>query len=412
MDYDHVAKLVEQYHAGDRKAFDKLYSLMYNKQYYYAYKMTGDPYASEDITQDTFLKAYNSLNSLEDPKSFVRWLGRITYSCTIDYVRRHKANTDSVEEMNSRQDQEEQLLSDDTNAGNVEEDALREVRKKSVREALDSLSPELKSMVVLKYFDDYNDSEIAEIMNIPIGTVKSRLSGCRRQLSRKLQPVYSFAPFLWIMMFMKAESAGAGSAAAAAAVKKNIASKAAVSVLTAGVIVSPFVAAGNMAPQIMKISLSSKPEQAVSSETVFVDAASPHDLTDVRIAETGQQLTRSGDVYHGAIGQNGTYTVVVKDSSGKTAKQTFTVNNIDTEAPAMGMPEKSGDNLYSVKVSDSGSGLDWDAVTVKNAEGEAIRNVEVLQDKGSISCGLDELPATITVRDKAGNWKAQKIIYE
>jgi RNA polymerase sigma-70 factor (ECF subfamily) len=415
MDYNHVARLVEQYHAGDRHAFDKIYSLMYRRQYYFAFKMTGDQYASEDITQESFLKAYSSLDTLEDPKSFVRWLGRITYSSTIDYVRKHSRSVDSVEEMMDAPDNsgEAKISEAEQYTGSVEDEAIRDETRKNVREAVNSLDPEMKAIVILKYFNDYNDSEIAEIMHIPVGTVKSRLAGCRKKLSGKLQAFYSFSPFIWIMLFMKTEAIGTGlSSGAAAAVRKTIASKVAVPVLAVSVAAAPLVVLKSRAPEIRMISLNAEPQSAVASETVYVKAESFNTLKRVSIEETGQVLEKAGNIYRTQILENGVYTVAAEDAGGKVTRQAFTVNNIDTDIPEIGIPEKTAGKMCTVKVSDQGSGVDWNNTEFEDAGGNALKDTRINEDEGKISCSLAELPATVKVTDRAGNWRTQQVVYE
>lgn len=188
MNFLHVSALVQQFKEGDRSAFGGLYLLLYGKQYISVCRMLGDRYAAEDVTQDVFLKTFCSLKSLKDPQTFMKWLGKITRNCTLDCLQKQNRTPESLEGLrqSGRLAEAEDLISD------VEEEALEDLKRQTVRQALELLPDRVKSVVLLKYYGRYQDAEISGIMGIPLATVRSRLARSKQILYGTLYPLLFF----------------------------------------------------------------------------------------------------------------------------------------------------------------------------------------------------------------------------
>jgi RNA polymerase sigma-70 factor (ECF subfamily) len=412
MNYNHIAKLVSEYVAGDKSAFDKLYSLLFNRQYYYAYKMTGDKGASEDIAQEAFVRAYHYMHEVKNPQLFVKWLGTITYNCTTRYLNKQNAQLHpvSIEEMMEGSTDENAKETEMESDLHTEETAFANIKRCSVRETVDHLPRNLKSVVLLKYYGGYKETEIAEIMHIPLGTVKSRLFEARSILSKRLDKFASFMPFTMVMLHFNRDALltcpGGGKA------WKFAAARAAVPVAAAGAVLVLGMSLKNAGPEIIKVGISS--EEYAASDVVAAELKHADAVRCVQIRETGEELKRTvgTDSWYGVLKENGTYTIVAADEKGRSSSCSFRADNIDHTPPEIGAAEKADDNFCKVKISDSGSGIDWDRILIADNAGNPAENARADADSGTITCSLENLPALITVPDRADNRTSFRICYE
>lgn len=186
-----VAALVQRAKAGDRVAFDRLVDLYQDKVYNFVARMVGDSSEAEDIAQEAFVKAFRNLPSFRGAASFQTWLYRIANNLTIDSVRRRQRrdNTFSLdaplENDESQVARELEDVSVTGPSGRLETAELQRVVHKAIRE----LSPKLRTVVVLYELQGLSYEEIADILRVPLGTVKSRLFNARMELKGKLQDV-------------------------------------------------------------------------------------------------------------------------------------------------------------------------------------------------------------------------------
>ena len=145
-----------------------------------AYQFSGTREESEDMTQEIFLKLYHALAKYDFTKNFDAWLLTLARNHLIDEYRRTKW------EKRTRDDFNEYTLSADRES-DPEETVLREENKKFVWEGFNSLSNEIRMAVILRDIQGKKYDEIAEIMELPLGTVKSRVNRGRLQLAKILR---------------------------------------------------------------------------------------------------------------------------------------------------------------------------------------------------------------------------------
>ena len=182
------AMLVEEALAGNVPAFEKLVSLYGKKIYNYCYRMTGNKEDAEDISQDVFVKSYRSLNGFKRNSQFSTWIYRIAYNACIDHHRKKKVVTVSItrsDEDNGKQDNE--IVSESLS---LEEEVLMNERKNAVHSAIAKLRPEYRTVILLRDIDGLSYDEIAGVLNIPLGTVKSYISRAREELRITLIHVF------------------------------------------------------------------------------------------------------------------------------------------------------------------------------------------------------------------------------
>jgi len=145
-----------------------------------AYQFGGSYQEAEDLTQDIFLKLYHSLSKYDFEKNFTAWLLMLAKNHLIDTYRKSKR------EKANRDDFEEHFLALDAGEG-PEASLEKQASRKMVWAGLNHLSPEMRLAVILRDIQDKTYEEIAQILSIPTGTVKSRVNRGRLELAKILQ---------------------------------------------------------------------------------------------------------------------------------------------------------------------------------------------------------------------------------
>jgi RNA polymerase sigma-70 factor, ECF subfamily len=183
-----IEMLVERARQGDRAAFGQLVNEYKDKIYNYVARMLNDPYEAEDVTQEAFLRAYKSLPRFRGASSFHTWLYRIASNLAIDVVRKRKRQdpTFSLDEpLESDDGDYERELPDET-GGPEDRTSTRETRV-AVRRAIMDLPEKLRDVMILYELQGETYEDIADILDVPLGTVKSRLFNARNRLKDSLQ---------------------------------------------------------------------------------------------------------------------------------------------------------------------------------------------------------------------------------
>src|SRR3989449_1062746 len=176
--------LVERCLGGDEAAWEALVHTHTRRVYGFCYRFTGKDSEAQDLTQEVFLRVFRSLKSYRsDEGAFATWLARVSRNLLIDHYRRTKQDrsTDSIEE---------QLpMIEERAATSARPEGLLAGREASevLQAALQRLSPDLREAVILRDLQEMEYREIAEVLNIPEGTVKSRLNRGRAELARVLR---------------------------------------------------------------------------------------------------------------------------------------------------------------------------------------------------------------------------------
>lgn len=166
------------------KPFQVLFELFYEETYRSAYMITRNHQQAEDATQEAFLKAFTHLDTLEEPKKFGAWIRAIAVRSAIDLLRREQRLVFTEEA--DVQSQGQPLFT--VNFPLPQEEVERRELRSRVRDAIASLAPAQQVVVVLKFFHGYQDLEIADLLHVSAGTVKSRAHRALQTIARKLKP--------------------------------------------------------------------------------------------------------------------------------------------------------------------------------------------------------------------------------
>jgi RNA polymerase sigma-70 factor (ECF subfamily) len=177
-------ELLDRCLAGEDSAWEALLRDYTRKIYNLCYRFTGRVEEAEDVTQEVFIKVFQTLKSYDAAQgSFATWLNRVARNHLVDHYRRTRKDrvTSSLEDELSEAEQKPSPQMEPT--GQVES---RE-RRETLQSALDKLSPDLREAVILRDLHDLDYEEIALVLKVPQGTVKSRINRGRLELGRVLK---------------------------------------------------------------------------------------------------------------------------------------------------------------------------------------------------------------------------------
>jgi RNA polymerase sigma factor (sigma-70 family) len=189
-----VALLVRRCIAGDAGAWEEIVHRYYRRIYNICYRFAGAGDDAQDLTQEVFIKMYRTLNTYDAERGgFMTWVTTITRNLLVDHFRRTKQErmTESLDSASSERE-DAMPLSEKIEDKAAPPDARVRSREagEAVHHALQRLSPELREAVILRDLQDMDYREIATVLRIPEGTVKSRINRGRVELARLLQRTY------------------------------------------------------------------------------------------------------------------------------------------------------------------------------------------------------------------------------
>lgn len=174
---DSEKKLLEQAAKGDNEAFSQLFLKYKTLVYRVVYRLLRIQEDVDDAVQQTFIEVYKSLPGYEGKSKFTTWLYRIAVNVSIQHLRKRRSDTFS--------DFDPEILPSESNKDNLEHLELH----KQIETALDAIPIKKRVVVVLHDIEERTMEEIAAILNIPLGTVKSRLFHGRDEMRKKLQKI-------------------------------------------------------------------------------------------------------------------------------------------------------------------------------------------------------------------------------
>ncbi|MBR2902524.1 MAG: sigma-70 family RNA polymerase sigma factor [Clostridia bacterium] len=179
-------RLVKQARDGDVEAFERLIESVKLLVINTAYQYLKDYEDALDCSQEVFIKAYRNMASYRENSAFSTWIYQITKNQCIDMLRRNKTTNLSIEESMEDEDAPEIQLSA-PESQQPENNAIRNRQIEAVRRAIDQLPDKLREVCVMRDIQELSYQEISELLDIPEGTVKSRLNSARIKLRKILE---------------------------------------------------------------------------------------------------------------------------------------------------------------------------------------------------------------------------------
>jgi RNA polymerase sigma-70 factor (ECF subfamily) len=182
------AELVKRVQAGDVGAFDVLVQKYQHKVINLVGRFVSDQTECQDIAQDSFIKAYRAIHNFRGDSQFYTWLYRIAANTAKNYLasRARKSPGYTVDVADAEHFEGESGLKEYANPENL---LLTEEIKATIFSAIEKLPEDLKSAITLRELDGLSYEEIAEVMDCPIGTVRSRIFRARDVIDKELRPL-------------------------------------------------------------------------------------------------------------------------------------------------------------------------------------------------------------------------------
>ncbi len=164
--------------SGDDEAFTHLVETYQTPVYNLCYRMLGEPEAAEDAAQETFLRAYRSLSRYDLRRPFATWLLSIAAHHCIDRLRRRRLTFLSLD------DDERPLTLADSRSPDPEAEAVRREDRERIHILLQTLNETDRAAIILRYWYEFSEAEIAQTLSLTVSAVKSRLHRARRALAK------------------------------------------------------------------------------------------------------------------------------------------------------------------------------------------------------------------------------------
>lgn len=183
-----VNKRIKQVLKGDKDAFAEIVDLYQNRLFQVCYRMLGNRHEAEDIAQEAFVRAYINIHTFDQKRKFSTWLYRIATNLCIDRIRKKKPDYYLDAEVKGTEglDMYSQIAASDELP---EEELMKLELQERIQYEISRLPDKYRSAIVLKYMEELSLQEISEILDLPLGTVKTRIhrgrEALRKQLSRQ-----------------------------------------------------------------------------------------------------------------------------------------------------------------------------------------------------------------------------------
>jgi len=181
LDYDIVLKATE----GDQQAYAQLMNRYKDSIYFMLLKMVNNPSDAEDLTIEAFGKAFKNIDKYSPKFAFSTWLFKIASNNCIDFLRKKKGITISLNKVDENGKEYEPSVAD--KGLTPEEGFIKNQKAQILRSVVKSLKPRYRDLIELRYFQEYSYIEISEQLNLPIGTVKAQLFRSRELLMNILK---------------------------------------------------------------------------------------------------------------------------------------------------------------------------------------------------------------------------------
>lgn len=179
--------LVERAKKGDQSAYAELMDRYREAVYFMLLKMVKNTDDAEDLTIEAFGKAFNRLKQYSPSFAFSTWLFKIASNNCIDFIRKKRVHLTSMDHAYSNSDGQSVKIDVASNTNDPEEVVIKQQKVKMMREVVSKLKPRYRDLIEKRYFQELSYEEIAEDMDIPLGTVKAQLFRAREFMANMMK---------------------------------------------------------------------------------------------------------------------------------------------------------------------------------------------------------------------------------
>ncbi len=173
---------------GSQRAYTDLTERHRGPVFQIILKIVRDQETAKDLVQETFMKAFSSLASYRSEYRFSTWLYKIAANASIDFLRKKRIHALSLDRPLQTADGTIEIEVPDY-SNNPEQNLVRKEQRTGIEQAIESLPPKYREVIVYRHKDDKSYEEIADLLNVPVGTVKARIFRARVLLKKKLKAV-------------------------------------------------------------------------------------------------------------------------------------------------------------------------------------------------------------------------------
>ncbi len=167
---------------GDQKAYAELMQRYKDSIYFMALKMVNNKDDAMDLTVETFGKAFENIEKYKPDFAFSTWLFRIATNNCIDFIRKKRLNVVSLQSI-SEEDKDEKQLQIASDTLNPEQTSIKKQESEKLKSIVEQLPQRYRTLIILRYYDEQSYEEIAQQLDLPLGTVKAQLFRARDLMS-------------------------------------------------------------------------------------------------------------------------------------------------------------------------------------------------------------------------------------
>jgi RNA polymerase sigma-70 factor (ECF subfamily) len=170
--------------AGDQAAFDPIVRAYMSRAYHYAYSIVSNHHDAMDVAQESFVRAFRALDRFDLARPFLPWLLRIVRNASLDVCDKRRRQP----ERPGSEDPADTMRLIPSTAKGPDAPVIRKEEAARIQAAIDKLTPDQREIIHLRHFGDMSYETMAEVLDIPLGTVMSRLYHARKKLGKILKP--------------------------------------------------------------------------------------------------------------------------------------------------------------------------------------------------------------------------------
>jgi RNA polymerase sigma factor (sigma-70 family) len=178
--------LIKHALGGNQKAYHRLRMKYYDAIFKLVNRMVRNRQEVEDLTQEAFIKAFTSLDKFDNQYSFSTWLYKIATNNSIDHIRKKKLQTFSINKPIESEESDYSFELPDTEP-EPDQELIFSQRKKMLDEAMNSLPPKYRQVILMRHVDEKEYQEIAKTLKLPLGTIKAHIFRARELLYKQLR---------------------------------------------------------------------------------------------------------------------------------------------------------------------------------------------------------------------------------
>ena len=400
-----ICRLVTRAQAGDDTAFTKLYQATAEAQYFSAISILKEPALAEDSIQTVYLQVYKNIGRLTIPEHFLAWLTRITYNTSLNLLKNKRR---AITELNENDEEDLTVLPDPHPDVNPLGSTIQQEDRDFLLSLLNELSMEHRTILVMRYYQELKVREIAEIMGLSEGTVKSRIHYGLKRLRENLKAhgFHGADSVLGAGVFLRHSFRSASADLPGSGFRKhgNDCVKIVTACTAAGLLL---VGAAKALPasEIREVAVSS-PDAFTRKDVTVLITASVKEASQLKAFYVNGEdipiIQKSSQHFSLQAGRNGKIRVCLQDRDGIKEEKEIEITQIDSDKPVMLRYENDKD-VFRAYFSDEGSGTDFD--TAKAFVNDSpVRITKIDEGEGYVEfpCSRHD-SVRLSLKDRAGN---------